>query len=65
MDPSEPPERRLRERVFDLVERHGDDYLEEGKRLLRRLRRTIVVVGLVATVTLLVVAGLLAYAILR
>jgi hypothetical protein len=37
--------RTLRDQVLNLVERHGEDYAVEGKRLLRRLVRTITVVG--------------------
>jgi hypothetical protein len=37
--------RTLRDHVLNLVERHGEDYAVEGKRLLRRLVRTITVVG--------------------
>jgi hypothetical protein len=60
-----PPERRVWERILDLLERHGDDYLEEGKRLLRRLQRTLVVVAIVAVVTSLAVVALIVYAVLR
>ena len=37
--------RTLRDHVLDLVERHGEDYAVEGKRLLRRMVRTITIVG--------------------
>lgn len=64
IEPPGPSERRLRERMLDLVERHGDDYLVEGKRLLRRLRRTIVIVGVVAVAALVVMTVLVGYAVL-
>ncbi len=40
----------LRDHVLGLVERHGEDYLVEGKRLLRRLVRTMTVVGVLTIV---------------
>lgn len=33
------------ERAIDLAERHGDDYLNEGKRLLRRLGLAVLLAG--------------------
>ena len=40
----------LRDHIVDLVERHGEDYVVEGKRLLRRLARTVAVVGVLLVV---------------
>jgi hypothetical protein len=56
--------RSLRDHVLNLVERHGEDYAVEGKRLLRRLVRTVTVVGilfgvLAGSLVLLVIRDLL------
>ena len=40
----------LRDHIVDLFERHGEDYAVEGKRLLRRLARTVAVVGILLVV---------------
>ena len=53
--------RTLRDHVLHLVERHGEDYIVEGKRLLRRLVRTVTVVGAL----LMVLAGSLVVLVIR
>lgn len=62
-EPKDP--RRVRDRVWELVDRHGDDYLDEGKKLLRRARRTMMIVGVVVAVTAIAIVAIIAYAILR
>lgn len=65
---SNPPSltpRSGKERVFDLVERHGNDYVVEGKRLLRRVRRTVTLVGALVGLVAITILALVAYAVLR
>jgi hypothetical protein len=54
-----------RERMGELIERHAEDYLHEGKRLLRTLRRTLVFVSLMVALVAAGVVVLLAFALLR
>lgn len=61
-----PPERRqLLDKVLGLIDRHGDQYLHEGRRLIRRMRRTVLLVGLVMSAAVATVAGVIIYAVLR
>lgn len=63
---STPPERRrLQDKLLELIDRHGDQYLEEGKHLVRRLRRTVLLVGFVIAAAVAVVAAVIIYAVLR
>jgi hypothetical protein len=56
---------RVRDRLSQLVEWHGDDYLEEGKKLLRRTRLTVTIVGIVVAVVAVAILVLIPYAALR
>jgi len=51
--------------MWELVDRHGDDYLQEGKRVLRRLSRTIVVVGIAVVLALIAIAVIVGVALPR
>lgn len=62
-EPQEP--RRVRDRVWELVDRHGDDYLDEGKKLLRRARRTVTIVGIVVAVAAIAIVTVIVYAVVR
>lgn len=62
--PSLPP-RSAKDRLFDLVERHGDDYVVGGKRLLHRVRRTVTIVGTLVALVAVAILALVAYAVLR
>ncbi len=63
--PGTPEPKRARDRMWELVDRHGDDYLQEGKRVLRRLSRTIVVVGIAVVLALIAIAVIVGVALLR
>ena len=65
MNTTPEPPHRARDRIWELVDRHGDDYLQEGKRLLRRARRTVTIVGIVIAAAAIAVAAVAVYAVLR
>ena len=65
MNSTEEPQEPLRDRMWELVDRHGDDYMEEGKKLLRRARRTVTVVGIVVAAVAIAIVVVIVYAVLR
>jgi len=64
-DGHEPKPPRWSDRLGDLVDRHGDDYLQEGKKLLRRARRTVTIVGALAVLLMLAGVALAVRVLLR
>jgi hypothetical protein len=68
---SDPPPRGVTRRMtlldhlVGLIERHGDDYVIEGKRLLRRIVRTVTIVGVLLVVLTGSLIALVVHALLR
>lgn len=57
--------RHIGERVTDLIERHGEDFAVEGKAVLRRIKRTVTLLGILIGLLLVTLIALAIYGIIR
>ncbi len=66
-DTGEPPrDREPRvDHVWEMIEQHAEDYLLEGERLLRTLRRMILFVGVAVALAGVGLVAVVAFALLR